>query len=495
MSEFLVNKIGGTSAGNPESIEALTRSPEGTFIPEEHEGGATLALVVSAIGGINGDNRRVTSMARDYSRSVTLGEPDMELRDAIINRHESIYGNLGNKILEHIINDLAHDLFPDEDKTEADYVSLGEEYSARLLAAAVGGVYIEPRHITFQGTEYNLNTTIENLSAARAGGDFKSGRPLVYAGYFGFDQYGQRQLLDRGGSDRTAAALAVALGSDFYGKWSDIEGIHTANPKEVEGTLIRPELTFAEIREYALGGNPVLNGKAPVDLDQHNWDGMLVLRSAFNPSEPGTKITANRKIDPAAPVAAIASRDVDMISINDFGMAHAVGYVSRATRHAEDLGLSISHFPAGNDALTFVIDPDIEGTIQIDNKVTETRPYDEKLEALEKHLKDEALSPNARVIVERDRALIVMVGEALRLKDVRTLTDARFKLALLRGGVAVRDTLGNIQSPSLIFEVDRKETGRCQALAHAEFISDPTLKGLLKVPSRVLKRYKSSEVI
>jgi aspartate kinase len=493
MSEFLVNKIGGTSAGSPESIAALARSPEGTLIPDEHEGDAALALVVSAIGGVEGDERRVTSMARDYSRSVTEGEPDMEQRDAIIDRHESVYGNLGAKELEPIINDLAHDLFPDDNKTEADYVSLGEEYSARLLAAAVGGQYVEPKHVAFKGTGYDLGATIRNLRAARAAGDFGSGRPLIYAGYFGFDQVGQRQLLDRGGSDRTAAALAIALESDFYGKWSDIEGIHTANPRDIDDTLIRPRLTFAEIREYALGGNPVLNGRTPVDLDQYGWDGTLVLRSTFNPDEPGTRITSRRELDRSEPVSAIATRDVDMISVNDFGMAHAVGYVSRATRHAEDLGLSISHFPAGNDALTFVIDPDKGDAYPAGNggKQTDSLSYEQKLEALERHLEEEAVSPNATVTVEQDRALLVLVGEALRMKDVRTLTNARFNLALLRGGVAVRDALGNIQSPSLIFEVDRGETERCQALAHAEFVSDPVLGGLVKVPSRVLRRYKS----
>lgn len=491
MSEFLVNKIGGTSAGSPENIVGLANNPEGTFIPEDHEGPARLALVVSAVGGVEGDERRVTGMARDYARSVASGDPDFELRDAIIHRHETVYDDLEESRLGPIINDLAGDLLPDDRKTEADYVSLGEEYSARLLAEAIDGEYVRPDHIAFKNGEYNLPATVDKLRVAQAVGELDSDRPLVYAGYFGFDRFGERHLLDSGGSDRTAAALAIALSSGFYGKWSDIEGIHTANPKEVEGTKIRPRMTFAEIREYALGGNPVLNGRTPVDLDRFGWDGTLVLRSTFNPSEPGTEITNARLSDNAEPVAAIASRDVDMISISDFGMAHAVGYVSRATKHAEDLGLSISHFPAGNDALTFIIDPDKD-----DDKINGNgASYGEKLEALERHLQDEAVSPNASVRVEQDRALLVMVGESLRLKEVRTLTNARFNLALLRGGVAVRDALGNIQSPSLIYEIDRAETARAQALAHSEFISDPVLEGILKIPTAELKKYKSSNVI
>ena len=429
----------------------------------------------------------MTNMTRAYYKSVLAGNPDPALRDAIIHRHEFVYGSLGNATLNPLLDNLAQDLTPDPNKTEADYVSLGEEYSGRLLAKAIGGLYMDPSHIKFSGGSYRLDSTVNNLRQARASAEFHTGQPIVYAGFYGYDVRGYRYLLDGGGSDRTAAALAIGLDSDFYGKWSDIEGIHTANPNDVEDTVIRPALTFSEIREYSLGGNPVLNGMTPVDLDSHNWDGSLVIRSTQNPAEAGTRITNTRDVDPTNPVAAIASRDVDMISFNDLGMAHAVGYVSRATGQAEELGLSISHFPAGNDALTFVVDPD-KGVGAIDGN--DQLSYPQKLEILEGFLKDETLSPNAQVTVEQDRALLVLVGEALRIKDVRALTTARLNLALLRGGVAVRDTLGNIQSPSLIFEIDRKETARSQTLAHSEFVSDPVLKDLVKLPSRVLKQIR-----
>src|SRR6202035_340709 len=96
----------------------------------------------------------------------------------------------------------------------AELLATGERASAALLGIALdrAGVperVVSPREIGFEVTGTPLDAEPTGLDVARLGELLHSVPVLVIPGFFGTDAYGRTHCLGRGGSDLTAAFVAV----------------------------------------------------------------------------------------------------------------------------------------------------------------------------------------------------------------------------------------------------------------------------------------------
>ena len=113
----------------------------------------------------------------------------------------------------------------------------------------------------------------------------------VVGGFAGADQHGNITTLGRGGSDFSATIIASCIKADEIWLMSDVDGLMTADPKNVKNTKILKQVSYTEAIEMALFGakqihpntfEPLLSKKIPMRI-----------RNTFNTKNPGTLVTAS----------------------------------------------------------------------------------------------------------------------------------------------------------------------------------------------------------
>jgi aspartate kinase len=91
--------------------------------------------------------------------------------------------------------------------------------------------------------------------------ELAAGNIVIVGGFQGVSYKREVTTLGRGGSDTTAVALAAALGADCE-IYSDVDGVYSADPREVEGARRIDELAYEEMQALARAGAKVLHAQA-----------------------------------------------------------------------------------------------------------------------------------------------------------------------------------------------------------------------------------------
>jgi len=134
-------------------------------------------------------------------------------------------------------------------------------------------------------------------------------------------------LLGRGGSDLSAALAAAALDARLLEIWTDVDGIFTADPREVPTAACLVELSFDEAMELAHFGAKVLHPRtiAPVRAQ-----GIPVrVCNSLAPARPGTLVHAGAAAS-ARPARGLSlMRQVALVDVSGPGMRGVPGMAAR----------------------------------------------------------------------------------------------------------------------------------------------------------------------
>ena len=103
---------------------------------------------------------------------------------------------------------------------------------------------------------------------------------MLVAGFQGVSTDLDITTLGRGGSDTTAVALAAALGADACEIYTDVDGVHTADPRIVPNARKLHAVSYGEMLEMAASGARVLQLRS-VEFAR-NHDVKLHVRSSFS---------------------------------------------------------------------------------------------------------------------------------------------------------------------------------------------------------------------
>jgi aspartate kinase len=173
---------------------------------------------------------------------------------------------------------------------------------------------------------------------------FEKATVPVTTGFIGATPDGVITTLGRGGSDYSAAILGAVLPADDVWILTDVDGVMTTDPRVAPDARTLPEISYSEIAELAYYGAKVLHPKTirPV------VDAGIGLRicNTFNPSHPGTRLTANSKSN-VQPVnghvikAVTAIREQRLITIEGHGMLGVPGVAARAFGAVASTGTSV----------------------------------------------------------------------------------------------------------------------------------------------------------
>ena len=360
--QTLVMKFGGTSVG---SAEALVGARQ--IIRDAKRDWARVVVVTSAMSGVTDLLLKSAALAMQGNvdslpeTEATLREKHFTAADALIEDEKLREATRGEiNCLIQLLIDLCRAIavLGEASPRALDAVaSLGERMSVRLLEAVVNDGGIQAKVI--ESSEF----VVTNSHFQNAHPDFKattaktrdSLNPLLDAGiipittgFIGATPEGAITTLGRGGSDYSAAIIGSVLPADDVWIWTDVDGVMTTDPRIAPEAQTLPEISYGEIAELAYYGAKVLHPKTirPV------LDAGIGLRicNTFNPSHPGTRLTANGHAagsngeahKPEKVIKAVtAIRKQRLVTIEGRGMLGVPGVAARAFGAVASTGTSV----------------------------------------------------------------------------------------------------------------------------------------------------------
>ncbi len=171
-------------------------------------------------------------------------------------------------------------------------LSTGEQVSIALMAMTFKKLGVPAISLTgpqagiVAGGGYG-KATIDDVKPDRVFKELEAGNIVIVAGFQGMMLNGDIATLGRGGSDATAVALAGAMHADMCEIFTDVDGVYSADPRHVTGTIKMKEITNTEMLEMARLGAGVMQPRS-VELGM-KYHIPIHVRSTFT-DEEGTII-------------------------------------------------------------------------------------------------------------------------------------------------------------------------------------------------------------
>ncbi len=194
---------------------------------------------------------------------------------------------------------LAHELSPQPSAREMDaLLSTGEQGSSALVAIAInalGGdaVSLSGAAAGIVTDGVHMKAKIAHISPRQIHEFLAEDCIVIVAGFQGQSMQGEVTTLGRGGSDLTAIALAAALKADDCQIFTDVDGVHTCDPRVVSDASKIDEIAYDELLEMAGSGSKVMQSRA-VEFAKKFGVGFEV-RSSLR-DRPGTR---TREVTPS----------------------------------------------------------------------------------------------------------------------------------------------------------------------------------------------------
>ncbi len=332
----LVMKFGGNSVGMTTGLTQLL-----SIVLFEQERWERLLLVVSALEGVTDALLEAARLAqlgnrRGYRRIVGT----LRTRHLALIEHLPL-GSNEQAALQADIDRLLFDMLdtcqaladsetssPRPEAIDA-IIGVGERLAARIVAAllrqnGLRGVAIDATDIVITDNVYgnatpNLPLTRERINEMLAPMLERKILPVI-TGFIGATTTGTPTTLGRGGSDYTASILAACTDAQEVWIWTDVDGMMTADPRDVEDARVIPRLSYNETAELAYFGARLLHARMIAPLQDRRIS--LRVRNVFKPQSAGT--TVGEMVESAPQLKAVTRINGLGLFASHNGALHAV---------------------------------------------------------------------------------------------------------------------------------------------------------------------------
>ena len=229
----------------------------------------------------------------------------------------------------------ALELNPNPPEREMDQLlSTGEIQTVSLFAMALdaagyGAISFTGGQIRMITDSVHTKARIKSIKAELIHEQLDKGKIVLVAGFQGIDENGNITTLGRGGSDTTAVALAATLGAEVCEIYTDVDGIHTTDPR-IFRTAAKIELiSYDEMLEMASLGAGVMHIRAVEFGKKYNVK--IHVRSSSEETE-GTIITVEESQMEGVVVSG-ATVQKDMAKIGLVGVDNKPGNAAKVFAH------------------------------------------------------------------------------------------------------------------------------------------------------------------
>lgn len=187
------------------------------------------------------------------------------------------------------------------DFVEDRVLSYGEKLSSLMLSLilqshGIDAVEAMPEDIGLvtDGAFSNASIDFEN-SRNKVKDSLSKDKIYIVPGFYGISPDGKVNLLGRGGSDYSAAAITSCIEGESLDVWKDVNGYMSADPGLVSGAIRVNHLTYNEAAELSYFGakilhprtvEPLLESSIPVRVFNINHAGQIDPLSEIGPEDP-----------------------------------------------------------------------------------------------------------------------------------------------------------------------------------------------------------------
>lgn len=349
-----VLKFGGTSVGSPDRIRhvgRLIRNSGRNIVVLSAMSGTTNTLVEIAEylskGNIPGAQETLNSLRRKYSDVVDELFDTNETKMRVSAHLARIFNLIATFAREG-------EFTPDDEK---EILAQGELISTSLMKA----------HLDEQGVRCAMIPALEYMRINDEGEpDMKHIsthllRQLMLEpdadlwltqGYICRNAHGDIDNLRRGGSDYSASIVGAVVNADEIQIWTDIDGMHTGDPRFVDNTHPVKQLHYDEAAELAYFGAKILHPTCvlPAKLN----DIPIRLLNTLEPDAPGTLIA---NFPPDGSVKAVAAKDnVTAVKVKSGRRLLAYGFLHKVFETFDNYHTAIDMMATSEVGVTVTID-------------------------------------------------------------------------------------------------------------------------------------------
>jgi aspartate kinase len=288
---LVVQKYGGTSVATAERIKAVAKRIAKTF-----DSGNQVVVVVSAMGDTTDD---LIKLAGQITK-----QPHPREMDVLVSTGELV----SSALLTMALHELG--------------------YKAISLSGAQAGIR----------TDSNFRRArVLKVETKRIQEELAEGQIVIVAGFQGTTEDMDVTTLGRGASDISAVALAAALKADVCARYTDTDGIYTADPRVIPDAKRLEEIGYDEMMELTTYGNKVMQPRAIELAELYNIP--IYVASSFN-DNPGTLIHGGVSMENRNKVRSVAY-DLDVAKITIVGIPDKPGIAAAIFLPLAKAGISV----------------------------------------------------------------------------------------------------------------------------------------------------------
>ncbi len=455
---LIVLKFGGTSVGDPDRVRQAAAiamlQPAPRVVVVSAASGVTNNLLAAARAAANGDEMAARAAVGEiHQRHSSLIEamPDGPerafVRDAVNALHDALDQSLNEVRSAGELSARLSDRI----------VSTGEKTMSVSFAATLRASGHPARHVFADrvvGTDDRFGGARLDRARTRAQAQevirpaLDNGETVVVTGFIGAAPDGSTTTLGRGGSDYSATILGAALDADEVQIWTDVPGVLSADPRQVNTARVVPQISYDEAQELAHFGAKVLHPRTIRPAVAR--DIPVRILSTFAPHEPGTVVT--RQADGTHVKAVTALKGlilltVDVEELEDLNGAAAAAF---GVLHTEGAEVAFAAQGSSRRRMTYLLDAVTGGCPRLAPK-----------------LEDALRDFDAGVNCTEDVALVAAVGAGAAEQPGML---GRMLEILARSGISVLASSQQTSNVALVAAVAESDAAKAVATLHDTFI-------------------------
>ncbi|HBZ24711.1 MAG TPA: lysine-sensitive aspartokinase 3 [Rikenellaceae bacterium] len=366
---MIVMKFGGTSVQDSAAIERLIE-----IVRRKIE--LRPVIVVSALSKVTDSLQNIANLSfrGDLKSALALTESlqkrHIEMTSELLSQNQAYLAESLSQIDDYFgklreIVGVVNILEELSNKSMAKILSFGELLSSYIIYRALNnsgvkcaiadarGFIITDDEFLKGEPDYN---SIRELAPKALNSALEGNDVVITQGFISGTKDGLNTVLGRGGSDYTAALIGMAMGATEIEIWTDVDGVHTTDPRRVENTRSISTMSFSEAAELSFFGAKVLHPATIQPAIEKNIP-VRVLNST-EPQNRGTLILRDDEITSSGVRAISFKENIIVINIFSMKMLNTFGFLTKLFEVFGKYGVSVDLISTSEVSVSLTVDND-----------------------------------------------------------------------------------------------------------------------------------------
>ena len=348
-------------------------------------------------------------------------------------------------------------------KTKDSLIQYGELLSSFLISEylkekSLNIEYVDAREIlvtdeNFGKASPDIKISFEKIRSRLS----KMDKMYIIPGFIATSTDGKVTTLGREGSDYTAALIASAIQAESLEKWTNVNGIMTADPLLVKNAFPIQELSYSEAMELAHFGAKIIYPPTLHTVFEQKIP--ILIRNAFKPEDTGTKIHIGSDSKRPAVIGLSNILKIALLTISGSGMVGIPGISKRLFGVLAEKKVNIVFITQASSEHSITI-----GINQTDLEMAKNAISDEFSTEMQ-------IGKVDKLEVEQNQSIIAIVGD--RMKKSVGLAGKAFS-ALGKNGINIRSIAQGSSERNISLVVHQDDLKKAMNVLHEKFFLSGT---------------------